>query len=276
MHWAARNGHADAIKTLIEYDGNVSAENNHKYSPMHWAAYMGHPECILALAEGGADIEARDTGFATPLHWAVSGNREDAVKELIDAGADVDVVDVTGQTPLHWAVSEAEHGLPQMIALLLHAGADDTLRQHDGMIDPVTLAQQEKKSEAVHAFQCCIESEEVITAKATKDGRRAQAAKQQEGRRRIAQENAENRRVARREQRQSLRETKRSLQEEKMNQLHAERLKQQEDALQNQEMARQEIASDEKARILQFEREQKEFIAYQKAKENNAARARNM
>lgn len=125
-------------------------------------------------------------------------------------------------------------------------------------------------------YKCCVGSDEIKDAKASKEDVKAQAIAKQQGRLQIAQENAENRRVARRNERLSLREAKQSLKEQQDYKLQAQLQMNKEKAMQNQAMARQVIASDEKARALQFEREQREFVAYQKAKEEGATHAHNV
>ena len=70
MHWAAANGHVDAIKALKEAGADVSAQNNDGRTPMHLAAKNGHVDAIKALKEAGADVSAQDNDGWTPMHLA--------------------------------------------------------------------------------------------------------------------------------------------------------------------------------------------------------------
>ena len=64
------NGHVDAIRALKEAGADVSAKDEHGWTPMHWAAGNGHVDAIKALKEAGADVSAKANDGRTPMHWA--------------------------------------------------------------------------------------------------------------------------------------------------------------------------------------------------------------
>jgi tankyrase len=96
---------------------------------------------IVALLRAGADIGETDKNGVTPLHHAVRFRSPTAVKTLLEHGAKVNqVCKRSGSTPLHRAVTST--GAPrtagkqrealEIIALLLKAGADPTIRNKSG------------------------------------------------------------------------------------------------------------------------------------------------
>ena len=104
---------------------------------------------LRAIEDGDADavrriagaqpelLEATDGyGFTPLMHAAGCMSREVAViRELLDAGAAVNRQTAEGYTALHCAIDvngEANLNTREVIALLLAAGADLTLRQHYG------------------------------------------------------------------------------------------------------------------------------------------------
>lgn len=98
-------------------------------------------EAMLALLARGADVGETDKNGVTPLHHAVRFRSPVAVQTLIERGANVNqACKRSGSTPLHRAVTST--GAPhtagkraealQIIALLMTAGADATLKNKSG------------------------------------------------------------------------------------------------------------------------------------------------
>jgi ankyrin repeat protein len=94
------------------------------YAPIHLAAYQGDAPVVRAELRRGVDVDAPlnldGTYIGTPL-WLASRGEPEIVSMLIDAGADVHVQGEGGATPLHVA---AEFGRVDVIRLLLEAGAE--------------------------------------------------------------------------------------------------------------------------------------------------------
>ena len=55
MHLAAKNGHADVVKSLMLQGANPSAKNANGCTPLHLAAKYGHANVIMALLDFGRD-----------------------------------------------------------------------------------------------------------------------------------------------------------------------------------------------------------------------------
>jgi ankyrin repeat protein len=94
------------------------------YEPIHRAAYQGDAATVEAELQRGVDVDApldlKATYVGTPL-WLAARGKPEVVSMLIDAGADVQVQGINGERPLHVA---AEFGRVDVIALLLEAGAE--------------------------------------------------------------------------------------------------------------------------------------------------------
>ena len=87
LHFAAREGHVDAVKVLIEAGCNLEAVDRVRSTPLHRAAALGHPRVLAALLDAGAPLEARDSSGQTALHVAAACGRLKAVDFLLDRGS---------------------------------------------------------------------------------------------------------------------------------------------------------------------------------------------
>ena len=119
LHVAARQGHAEIAKLLLENGAHVDARGANDYTPLHLAALYGHDEVIKVLIAAHATVDARSKDQMTPL-GASSKGRFAAAKLLLEAGADVNARATNGWRPLHTAASEG-HG--EVVRLLLEHGA---------------------------------------------------------------------------------------------------------------------------------------------------------
>ena len=70
LHLAARMGHTEAVKALLEIHANIEALGDKQRTPLHLAALWGYAGVIRALIEAGANIKAQDDEQATPLYLA--------------------------------------------------------------------------------------------------------------------------------------------------------------------------------------------------------------
>jgi hypothetical protein len=108
---AARNGHLDICRLLIDKGAQLEAKDWMGWTPLHWAASQGHVEIVRLLCDRGADVEARTNDNAyragsRPLHWAAMYGHISVVKELIEErNAEINAIDDNGWTALLWARS---------------------------------------------------------------------------------------------------------------------------------------------------------------------------
>jgi len=123
LHVAAREGHADSVKTLIAggadvkaIDGYPDEGHTHGWTPLHMAAMAGKTPIVAILLDNGADVNAADKrGKHTPLHFAAWAGNADLVTLLLARKADRNLKDAENRTPLALA---KEKGHKAVITLL--------------------------------------------------------------------------------------------------------------------------------------------------------------
>ena len=153
LHYAALNGHADAVQLLLGLGADVNAVAKNDYTALHFAAQQGYKDVAevllankaqidppnkngmtpLALAAAfgrtgvaevllahHANVNAKDGHASTPLHYAAIRGSKDIVEVLLANKADIEAKDAAGRTPLQMAVSRG------------HADVASLLRQHGG------------------------------------------------------------------------------------------------------------------------------------------------
>jgi ankyrin repeat protein len=128
---AAAKGNIKILQALIAARAEVMTHYN-GFTPLHDAARGKHPEAVSFLIKEGADVNALDSGKSTPLHEAAGmygqhKNSAETMKVLIKAGAKVNAQTNWGQTPLM-----AASYWPERIEVLVAAGADPTIKDHEG------------------------------------------------------------------------------------------------------------------------------------------------
>jgi ankyrin repeat protein len=79
---AARTGRPGPLKALLERGAKVDP------TALPWAAAEGHAEAVRLLLQAGADRTRRMSGGFTPLLLAARNGRLDVVRLLLEAGAD--------------------------------------------------------------------------------------------------------------------------------------------------------------------------------------------
>jgi len=184
LMFAARKGHPEIVRILIEHGADSQARDKHNKTALSYAfisaneeieniliernvdfdfenlfPYLGNPRAIAACIDRGADIEGvnENTGL-TALHQAVYNSQYETLKLLIDEGADVnarerDVRDSKGSltmmrhnnTALHQA---ATYTSPEMTQILI-AGEADVNARSSGGFTPLMVAAERGKTEVV-------------------------------------------------------------------------------------------------------------------------------
>lgn len=154
VHKAASQGHASALRRLIEGGASVNVVALDSITPLHEACLRGQAQCVQLLLEAGAQVDARNVDGSTPLceacsvgsldcvslllkygakanpaltsrtasplHEACMGGNSACVELLISKGACLEAYDLYYGTPLHLAC--VNHQL-QSVKVLLNAGA---------------------------------------------------------------------------------------------------------------------------------------------------------
>ena len=118
LHYAAVNGHADVVATLLNLGCDPLAVNADKRSPLLLAARGGSVEVIRRTAEVPSvlrSINLGDSNGATPLLAAAMYGHHDAVGVLLSLGADPNAKDTNGNTALFAAVRQQHLGAVRVL-----------------------------------------------------------------------------------------------------------------------------------------------------------------
>ena len=132
---AARTGALPAVKALLSHGASVDAKDDRRgQTALIWAAAEGHAAVVQSLIEAGADFRTHLQSGFTPLLFAARDGRAEVVRVLLKAGADVNEtipagkrigyggrMPPVGSGPLLLAVTNAHF---ELASQLLDAGAD--------------------------------------------------------------------------------------------------------------------------------------------------------
>eukprot|EP01134_Creolimax_fragrantissima_P006416 CFRG6416T1 len=135
LHVAARGGHEDCVKLLIDN----GAENDR--TALHNAASKGHDLVVRRLIIEDASVNLADEEGDTPLHLASRGDHLAIVRLLLAAGADINASNENGWTATHLAAQSASL---ECVQSLVAEQPDLTLLDGDGET-AVEIARKEGK-----------------------------------------------------------------------------------------------------------------------------------
>lgn len=141
---------SEAALKLITHGAKVSARNEHDATPMHYAAVEGSESVMTALIEAARTTDGSegvknlvDPGNAkvynrhldtysrrTPLCSASESGFPDLVNLLLEAGADIEGLTEEGQTPLWLACRQSRFSV---VKLLLQKGAQVCVKDKQGV-----------------------------------------------------------------------------------------------------------------------------------------------
>ncbi|KAK2764407.1 hypothetical protein FQN54_009101 [Arachnomyces sp. PD_36] len=96
---ASRRGEQAIIQTLIDRGAKVSDEDCTYMQAIHWAAMEGHANAVQLLIDKGADVSALSLK-GTPLHAAVDGNHLHVVQVILRSGFDLSNLNPRGRRSL--------------------------------------------------------------------------------------------------------------------------------------------------------------------------------
>ena len=122
---AARRGANGIARILIEEGGaHVNARSLYggfyEVSALHVAAKEGHVDMVRLLIEAGADRNAVDGMDKTPLHYAVLGGDVQTVQALVEFNADSGATDLCRHTPCALAAALLDSDRPDLFPKALY------------------------------------------------------------------------------------------------------------------------------------------------------------
>lgn len=148
LHNAARFGHADAVKHLLDHRVDVNARRTNLQTPLHESVMSNSIECVDLLIRAGADVNAQDDRGITPLIEASGKAQADVAKLLVELGAKVNLAGNDKTTPLHVA---ALKGCREIVELLKSKGADLEAQDSTGKI-PGDYAYRDSREDILRAL----------------------------------------------------------------------------------------------------------------------------
>ena len=108
LHYAARNGHLENVKSLLPFhlDHLIDLHDTYNRTPLHFAAKRGHLEVVKLLLDpnnGGspARVNNRARQGVTALHAAVKRGHLEVVKFLLLNGANANATTIHKVLPIH-------------------------------------------------------------------------------------------------------------------------------------------------------------------------------
>jgi uncharacterized protein len=157
LHWAASEGDADLVATLLHAGADVSKTTRlGAYQPLHLAAQAGAAPVIDLLAAAGARVDTKTETGATALMLAATSGKAAAVKALLDHGADPNAAEsVNNETALMFAAADDR---ADVATLLLQRGARPGIATRivdysDATAPEVQLQQELREMEAKKAAE---------------------------------------------------------------------------------------------------------------------------
>ena len=85
IHIAAKNGHPDVLRILLENEADIEARTRvREWRALHLAAAGGHEAVIRLLLQHGASTYADTKGGMKALHLAVEGGHDGVVRALLN------------------------------------------------------------------------------------------------------------------------------------------------------------------------------------------------
>ena len=138
---AAQFGLKNLVRKLLRSGASLEAAVTvHKSTPMHLAARHGHAEVVKVLLEEGAKLTVSDEEGRTPLHIASKYSQPTVLSLLLDACADCNVVDKYHATALDIACEKGNH---EVVRILLMNPECDTGSDRQGIpwpLPPLSIA----------------------------------------------------------------------------------------------------------------------------------------
>jgi len=130
VHAAAQLGDVAALQRALDtaaLGAPADATDDDKWTPLHYAAWEGHADAVARLLEAGFPVRAANAAGATPIHLAAGMGRVAALAVLLSAcraPEDLQQLNEDRQTPLQLAEKLCEESKDQVVAMLVARAAE--------------------------------------------------------------------------------------------------------------------------------------------------------
>ncbi len=140
---ATYRNHVESARLLIEVEADVNAQDAMQNSPLLLAGASGYLEILRLTLAAKPDFKVYNRFGGTALIPACERGHVEVVRELLKTAIDVNHVNRLGWTALLEAILLSDGGPShqEIVKLLLVAGADPNLADHDG-VTPLRHARQ--------------------------------------------------------------------------------------------------------------------------------------
>lgn len=153
MHGAARNGHVDMLKVMIEKGADVNitqdAPADAGNTPLHVASIYGKSEVVKLLMESGADDSLQNLDGETPAHLAVMKKKFGGDLNVQERAAvlrelkHLDIARNDGKTPLMVLQYMNINDNIDLLPIFLEKGVDVNHRDNNGNTALILQAQNQ-------------------------------------------------------------------------------------------------------------------------------------
>lgn len=155
LHEACEKGSKFHVRRLLFNGADIHAKDSFQDSPLHRAVACNRREITRILLESGANVDAQNDYGSTPLHEAAisvyAHISTDIIRSLFEFKASLSLTDNSGRTPLHVAASTSHYNSPELVTMILNAGAD--IECEDKMLDkPLHCATRNKSLKNIHTL----------------------------------------------------------------------------------------------------------------------------
>ncbi len=103
----------------------MNNRNKWRWIPLHTAAREGHYNVVRLLLDRGADVNAFTMMHWSVLHLATFNGREEITRLLLERGADVHAQNDMGRTPFQVVTKNTKKENPMLAQMLSEHGAKE-------------------------------------------------------------------------------------------------------------------------------------------------------